>query len=384
MNVFQGRSQLVDPGAAVAEATAGVPSGTSPNLVIAFASRTQELAAVAASLEARYPSALVIGCSSAGEILDGMRGTGSLVVSVLCTPEIRWAATLMDGVRAGLDIEGGVARVCAALGCDRDGYVPGTYFAMLLIDGLTGKEELVSAALAEALCGIPLVGGSASDALTFQHTEVFLGRELRSDAAVVILAHAPHGYELFKHQHYLASPRPLAVTSAVPSERRVNEFDGRPAAAAYAAAVGVTMAEIVGDVNQVTFMNPVIFSCGGDIYVRSVRKIDPDGVMHFHSTIEEGMVMDIAGRADMVEELGRTITTHLAAHAKADLFIGFNCILRALEGEQLGVNLQLAAEWRRLASQSVGFDTYGEIWNGLHINQTLVGVALRAAPSTTR
>jgi hypothetical protein len=34
-----------------------------------------------------------------------------------------------------------------------------------------------------------------------------------------------------------------------------------------------------------------------------------------------------------------------------------------------------------LAKHSIGFDTYGEMWNGLHINQTLVGVTLREPAS---
>lgn len=56
----------------------------------------------------------------------------------------------------------------------------------------------------------------------------------------------------------------------------------------------------MGTVTPITFMKPVIFSCGGDIYVRSIRQVDADGTMHFQSAIEEGMVLELGARADML------------------------------------------------------------------------------------
>lgn len=383
MHVYKGRSHQTDPSAAVSEAVAGVPNALVPSIVIAFTSVKQDKDGVVAALSQRFPGTVIVGCTTAGEIFDGVRTTDSLVVSALDTPAVRWDAVLLKDLRGAPDVEGVVTGLCERLGCDRADYEPGTYFAMLLIDGMSGKEEVITTALADALCGIPLIGGAAADGLAFRQTHVFANGEVATDAAVIILAHAPQGADLVKHQHYFTMPRYLAVTSAVPAERRVNQFDGRPAAEAYAALVGVDRAEIVGDVNPITFTNPVLFACGGDVYVRSVRRVDEDGAMHFHSAIEEGMVLEIGGRADMVDAMRIAVDEHLAKHGKADLFIGFNCILRALEMEQSGASQGLAEQWQRVASQSIGFDTYGEVWNGIHVNHTLIGVALRD-PSRTK
>lgn len=382
MQVHGGRSYQEDPIAAVAEATAEAPLDLQPDLVIAFVSMKQEVSVVVSALQARFAGSLVVGCTTAGEILDGDRGTGSLIVSALKTPGVRWAATLMRDLRGTPNVGGTVARLCGELGCDLETYTPNTYFAMLLIDGMSGREEMISAALSEALCGIPLVGGSAADGLAFQRTQVFANGEVDSNAAVVILAHTNNGFDLLKHQHYARTPRSFVVTSAVAAQRRVNEFDGRPAAEVYAELLGVTPEQIAGTVNPITFMNPVLFSCNGDVYVRSVQRVDPDGSMLFHSAIDEGIVLEIAGRTDIREALKSAVDEHLAKHGKAELFIGFNCILRALELDQLGDPQLLADEWRRTAAHTIGFDTYGEIWNGLHINQTLVGIGLYA-PATT-
>jgi hypothetical protein len=206
---------------------------------------------------------------------------------------------------------------------------------------------------------------------------VFVGAEVATDAAAVVLAHAPHAFDLVKHQHYLPTATRLAVTAADPTTRRIDELDGRPAAEAFAEAIGLDTRDAVTALKDAAFLHPVTFSCGGDAYVRSVRTVEPDGAMHFYCAVEEGMVLEVSGREDMKHALARTVDAQVAAHGRAELFIGFNCILRALEMEQLGVQADLASEWSRLARHSIGFDTYGELWNGLHINQTLVGVALR-------
>ncbi len=118
--------------------------------------------------------------------------------------------------------------------------------------------------------------------------------------------------------------------------------------------------------------------------MRSVRTVERDGAMHFYCAVEEGMVLEVSEREDMREALSRAVDEHVTAHGRGDVFIGFNCILRALEMEQLGANALIAEEWQRLAERSIGFDTYGELWNGLHINQTLVGVTLREPAEVTR
>jgi len=55
------------------------------------------------------------------------------------------------------------------------------------------------------------------------------------------------------------------------------------------------------------------------------------------------------------------------------LIIACDCVLRRLEAELRGQDAELAAY---MASNAVvGFNTYGEQFNGMHINQTFTGVA---------
>jgi hypothetical protein len=56
------------------------------------------------------------------------------------------------------------------------------------------------------------------------------------------------------------------------------------------------------------------------------------------------------------------------------LTIGCDCFLRRLELEVAG-DTEPTAEFLR-SQQVIGFNTYGEQFNGMHINQTFTGVAI--------
>ena len=76
---------------------------------------------------------------------------------------------------------------------------------------------------------------------------------------------------------------------------------------------------------------------------------------------------DIAGHLE--ESLGR-----LSGDAEPAAIIACDCILRRVEAEQ---NQTVGAVSRTLARHRVvGFNTYGEQFGGMHLNQTFTGAAI--------
>jgi hypothetical protein len=217
------------------------------------------------------------------------------------------------------------------------------------------------------------LGGSAGDDLKFKQTFVYHGGKAWQNAAVFALADSKVPFEIVKHQHYTTSPKALVITKADVATRRVYEMDGHPALEAYARALGMAPSDVT---NEVTFMNPVTFVCNNEIYVRSIQRVEPDGSIIFYCGIEEGMVLSIGGHEEMEGALARDISAVGSRMKEANLFIACNCILRALEAEKLNQHAALGGVLSRFARNIIGFDTYGEQLSGLHINQTLVGVAI--------
>ncbi|MFO0652360.1 MAG: FIST N-terminal domain-containing protein [Polyangiales bacterium] len=377
MQSYRGRSTLVDAAEAVADATRAWPA-TTPNVVLAFSSTRQSPQAVRDALAARFPSSLIAGCTSTGEHLDGEHGRGSLVLAGLVTPHVRWTAETLHGLASFTpeQAQATVARAFKALDVDPAQLEPRELVALLFIDGLSRREEPVVAALSDALDGVPLVGGSAGDDLAFARTEVYGPAGVDSDAAVLLVGRGPPGfYRIVKHQHFATRPITLAVTRADPAARRVYELDGYPAAQAYARALGIPREHLDGDT---TFLNPVMVTVQGQRFVRSVQTIHDDDSLTFYCAVDEGWVLDIAGHHDMVDALRGDLEQFTRGGRRPAFLLAFNCILRALEAEKRELHGALGALVRGAADASIGFDTYGETLDGLHINQTFVALGLDA------
>jgi hypothetical protein len=375
MQVCNGVSQLRDGAAAVAEIVQQWPK-TQPNFIFIFHSTEQNSEAVAQAIAAHYPGVPCAGCSTSGEHINGTHYNGSLVMAGIWSPEIRWQATVLENLTS-LDEVGArktVDQMLQNFALDRDHINPDKQFCVTFIDGLSMKEELVSAVVADALEGIPLLGGSAGDDLKFKETRIIVNGRSYSGAAALVMADSQDGFRIIKHQHFVKTPRQLVVTRVDTAQRRVYELDGMTALEAYAAALGLPASEVTADV---AFVNPLLFRVNNELYVRSVQKIEADGSIVFYCGVEEGMVLEIGDHLDMTQALNQDIQAFTSGKGQqAEFFLACNCILRALEAgkdknfDKLGQSLQ------HLSSNIIGFDTYGEQLNGLHINQTLVGIAL--------
>ncbi len=369
MQIVQGHSTLKDPRAAVAEATASFES--SPDILFVFCSTEQSPVEVHAELTARFPEAEIAGCTTAGEQLGDLHTNGGLVVLGASETGVRWAVDVVHGLDTQTEesITTSIDALVESVGIDHDELAPDSAVCMLFVDGLRGQEERLSSMIADALQGIPLAGGSAGDDLKFAETHVICKEGAFTDAAVFVVAHSIEGgpIRILKHQHFTSTPSMLVVTKA--EGRVVNEFDGRPALNAYADALGMKAEEITSDV---CFQNPVTFACNGELYVRSIHSIQDDGSLAFYCAVEEGMVVDIGSHDDMCDTLTNDLSSGFPEGA--ELVVGFNCILRALEATGKELHGELGAIYKDNVNALVGFDTYGEQLNGLHINQTLVAV----------
>ena len=382
MQVEQGFSVNADPALAVAEATRSFRRVQDPDVVFAFASTKQDPDATAQELARRFPRSLIVGCTTAGEHVADRHFTGSLVVAAVSSPEVRWTAAAARDVEHFDEASAQTLSdtLLRQLGVNREDLDPARHFSLCFIDGLSAKEEVLAALVAEALDGIPLLGGSAGDDLAFKETRIFFGGEALKNGAVFVLGESSVPFEVIKHQHFTTTPRSLVITKADVAARRVSEMDGYPALEAYARALGKKPEAIT---SEVTFMNPVTFVCNGEIYVRSIQRVEPDGSLIFYCGIEEGMVLSIGGHEEMAAALDREVQSLASKMGGADLFVAFNCILRALEATQLGVHGDLGRSLSGLSKNVIGFDTYGEQLSGLHINQTLVGIAFLGAQNSS-
>ena len=368
------QSRATDVRQAVQEFHAGVQQPDMA-LVIFFCSSHYDLDTLTDEMNRLFSGVKVLGCTTAGEI--GPAAYCDLSLSGASFPSGHFTAVtgLFDRLQQ-FDLARGQAFANTLLQ-QIEAQAPDSEtkdcFAFLMIDGLSVREEPVVRTFQNVLGKIPLVGGSAGDDLKFNRTWVFHDGAFHTDSAVLMLLSTTLPFKTFKTQHFVSDNERLVVTEADPALRIVKEINGLPAAEEYARVVGSTVA----DLGSLNFANtPVVVVIDGTDYVRSIQKANADGSLTFFCAIDEGLVLRVAHGHDLLGSLNKTFETLAAEIGTPQAVLACDCILRNLEIAQDGLKESVGEIFRR--NNAVGFSTYGEQYGGVHVNQTLTGIAFGA------
>lgn len=349
-------------------------------LVIFFCSSQFDLDALADEMNKLFSGVELVGCTTAGEI--GPAGYCAFSLSGASFPAGSFTAVAgrFDHLQQ-FDIARGQAFTNTLLQ-EFESRTPESgeqnSFAFLMIDGLSVREEPVVRTFQNMLGRMPLIGGSAGDDLKFVRTWVFHDGAFHTDSAVLVLASTSLLFRIFKTQHFASDAERLVVTEADPSLRMVNEINGLPAAEEYARVVGLHR----NDLDPLRFAtSPVVVVIDGTEYVRSIQKANEDGSLTFFCAIEEGLVLRVAHGNNLIDNLNQTFATLQAEIGPPQAVLACDCILRNLEITQDGLKETVGDIFRQ--NNAVGFSTYGEQYGGVHVNQTLTGIAFGAQQKET-
>jgi len=371
-SIRTGFSQSTDPVIAVAELHAEL-AHPGVALVMFFCSVAYDMAALAAEFSRQFAGIQVIGCTTAGEITPLGYMDGSLTGFSLSASDCRVRTACIPNLSGQAPDAGfGAAQdALAALGESGQVADAENTFGLLLIDGMCGHEEFVVSTMHWALGTIPLLGGSAGDDMRLKNTFIYHNGAFHRNAALLALVQTTRPFRAFRSQHFTGGPAKMVVTRADPARRIVHEINAEPAAAEYARIAGLP-AGLVSP--ELVAEKPLMVKIGGDYYVRSIQQVLPCGSLVFYSAMEQGVVLTLAERQDLLGHLGGLFASIRADLGPPELVIGFDCVLRAREAERHQIRHQAG---RMLADNKViGFSTYGEQFAAMHLNQTFTGVAL--------
>ena len=120
--------------------------------------------------------------------------------------------------------------------------------------------------------------------------------------------------------------------------------------------------------------HPVVVQLGGDYYVRSIQRVNSDESLSFFCAIDEGIVLTVATRLDLLGDLEHALRDVTDRIGPPGVVLACDSVLRNIELGQTGMR-DRAAELMA-AHNVVGFCSYGEQFNEIHVNQTFTGVAI--------
>lgn len=360
---------MPDAAAALAAALGAGPF----SVVILFVSPDADIRALAAQGSA-FGDVPVIGCTTAGEISQAGYTEGEIVAIGL--PAAHFAADpilIPDlGVLDGQELIGALIRSRQALAKARP--VWEHEFAFLIVDGLSIREDELTSALASGLGPVPLFGGSAGDGTRFKETFILWRGEVMQNAAVLTMIRTDCPVRVFNLDHLVPTGVRMVVTEADPARRIVRRINAEPAAREYARLLGKDPAQLT----TFTFAaHPVVVRIGGRHHVRAIQQVADNGDLVFFSAIDEGLVLTLAEPQDMVAHLERELSA-LSQGAAPQAILACDCILRRMEALEKQKSGAVSALLKQ--NRVVGFSTYGEQLNAMHVNQTMTGVAIYPPP----
>ncbi|MFA6960990.1 MAG: FIST N-terminal domain-containing protein [Opitutaceae bacterium] len=372
LRIRRGTSSATDAHAAVDEILQLIHQEQT-RLVLFFCSANYDLAALASELQTAFGSIPTVGCTVIGHVgLDGFTDGGITAISLTGDITVHpYAIDISDAKTIVPDIAEKTKRLIES---HRDQHS----FGLLLVDGLSLKEESLVSLLYRHLPRLPVVGGSASGHRPSGPTHVYADGEFRSHAAVFTLFQTSLPFLPVKFAHFVPSNDTLVITHSDPDKRVVYEINGEPAAQVYANLIGVPVDTLNASVLS---MNPLILEMGGEQYVRAIQSANPDQSLTLYCVIEDGVVLSI-GRAVDPAATARTAFQRVRDEiGEPALVIACDCISRRLEFENNGLWDTMAGIMK--ANQAFGFSTYGEQYDGLHMNQTFTGIAIGNSHATS-
>lgn len=361
-----------DPVAAAAELYQGLNHGNI-SLVMFFCSTDYDLETLSQALGDKFGDLPLIGCTTAGEITPRGYGSGSITGISFSADEFAIELSLFRNLTDVTFTEVQTLTHSMLDRCQKKQVAPirGHSFALALLDGLSVREEQLLNMLSANLGSIPLLGGSAGDDLCFKDTHVYFDGEFISDAAILVLINTCCDFEVFSIDHLVDTNEKLVVTDADCDKRRVYELNATPAAQEYADFLGLDVSQL----NPTVFaLNPLSVRIGERFYPRAIQKVNDDLSLSFYCAVENGIVLTRSQPTAILERTEQLFEDISRKIGPPQLVIGCDCVFRRLEVEYRELTEEISNLYER--NRVIGFNTYGEQFDGLHLNQSFTGVAI--------
>jgi hypothetical protein len=291
-----------------------------------------------------------------------------------------------DGVRAAIEIVPQLrelsllplmhlpSQLARGIGCDTSELDPQRHAWILLVDGVSCKEDLLTPFFVQATPKrMTLVGGSLGDGGSFERTRISHYGRVYNDAAAVVLLEYDRPFSVIHHTHMTLSDTWINVTRTARGGRILEEIDGKAAAVGYAEALGMDPSEVD---NDFTSSHPLGFRFRGRPYPCSILTTRADGTFLLGCSVQSGERLNVLRPSDLVAGTRAAMTSaadelqEKGTEPQASLL--FHCLGRYLEARQDGIVAELGDA---LTEHPVcGLNTYGEQFESMHFNHSLTGL----------
>jgi hypothetical protein len=251
---------------------AQLPEGRSVDLALLFCSSLYSQTKIVQTVYATLDPKVLVGCSSAGEIINSGPLKRSVVVLLFSSDKIEVTAGFGELAHENPRQAGQRASFMAAQGIKKERHA-----FLIFPDGLAGNGSDIIRGCQEALgTSFPIVGGSAADDYSFKKTFQFFQNKVFVNSVVGALFGGEVSVGIGIRHGWSPIGKPRKVTKSYLN--RVDELDGNPAANLYAEYFGSIAEELKQEsLAQLTLAYPLGMLIPGEeeYLLRNVLRVDP-------------------------------------------------------------------------------------------------------------
>ena len=311
-------------------------------------------------LAAKFPQAVVCGCSTAGEIHDGHVLDDSVVAALVHfdSASVRAVSQTIASNAESRNVGYSAAQKLAA---------PDLRHVLLLSEGLSVNGTELIAGMREILPpGVAITGGLAGDGARFKNTFVGLGTDIRRDQVVAVGFYgtgitvsygSQGGWEAFGPRRHISRSQGNVLF----------ELDGQPALALYKRFLG----ERAADLPATGLLFPLQLTrdlSAQNGLVRTILSVDEvHQSLTFAGDMPEGWYARLmkAGAGQLVDgaaQAGTQAVSFKPATATNSLAILVSCVGRRLVlGQRAEEEIEAVMGTLPENTEAIGFYSYGEV-----------------------
>jgi len=323
---------------------------------------------VAEAVAAAIPSALLVGLTTVGEVIEGQPLTGSVVMSLSFFDSSRLTPLAIE-CELGSEEQSGLelGQAIQASGTDLVG-------VLLLGTPLSMNATALLLGLSRGAGDVPFFGGGAGDNEAWGNALVFLGTRLISRGAVAVVF---SGQDLhIESRSYLgwqALSTELTITQA--EGNRVMTVNNAPAFEVYRRYLDI-------DNDEHFFRNalefPFLLERNGETLARVPVSVDADGALEFLGDLMVGETFRVGyGNPALIGARAQAMQDVMFDFEAQGLWL-FSCSCRRF---LMQYDVELETLPFESIAPTVGFYTYGEFWGRQQslwlLNAAMVVVGLR-------
>lgn len=345
-----------DAGREAAQAAVAGLGGQQPALVIVFTTPKYNLSELLAGIRSVTGSAILIGATGSGQIVQGGHmGFGAGVgVLVLTAGEYRFGIASAEHIRGNLDRAGQEIARASSVAAG-----PSPYSTVLLLaDCLAGDlQELVQGIYRITGPKTPIVGGAAGDELKFVKTSVFHNEKVVEEGAVALWIGSNKPLQVITRHGWEPIGIPMLVTRAEGTE--IIELGGRPAAVAYEDQLELPLGKLSPEEFwDTSITHPLgMLQNDGSSVIRVARSKTGEGKLMIQGCVPPSgsAVQVMTGNADTLLDIVEDVAnTAIGANPDAAALLVFSCAARkVIFGERV------SEEARRLQAAAGEIPVFG-------------------------